>query len=164
MLLAAALMLAGPAASGDGDLAPASEAAILAGMKACIGATVDPAEQDARLAGWPSVIGNDPDTAKDGVARRVASKDNVRLVVKTGVDGGCVVQARGDAAFDEATFYRDLSAAVGVPVVTDPKKPVTNLPNGEMLVTQVAGSTGKIFVELVVANPNGKYAKQSKGN
>jgi hypothetical protein len=164
MLLAAALLFAAQSSTitDDAQIPPTSEAAILAGAKACVGATVDPAGQDARLAGWPSVTGNDPDKDPNGIDKKVASKDGVRLVVKTGVDGGCVVQAQGNAQFDKAKFLADLSAQTGVTI--DGTKPYVNLPNGELIVVQIGDDNGKTFVQLVVANQNGKYSKHPQGN
>ncbi|WP_174287099.1 hypothetical protein [Sphingomonas bacterium] len=166
MILGAVLLAAlqvGSAVTADGKLLPASEAAVLAGARACVGATVDPAGQDARLTGWPSVIGSDADKDPSGAAKRVASKDGVRLVVATGVDGGCVVDARGDAAFGPTRFYADLGKQVGVTI--DKAKPVVDLPNGELMVVQVGAEKGVQYIQLVVANRNGKYAKKySKGN
>lgn len=159
--MAAALLLA-PQIAGDVVLPPVSETALLAGVKACVGATVDPAGQDARLAGWPAVVGNDPDTAKDGTARRVASKDGVQLVVKTGVDGGCVLRARLDPTIDKTVLFADIGKQVGVTI--DPTQSRVDLPNGELMVVEVGGEGGKLFAQVVVANQNGKYAKKSKGN
>jgi hypothetical protein len=157
VFLPAALLLA-PQMTGGQALPPASEAAILAGAKACVGATVDPAGQDARLAGWPANIGNDADKAPDHASRRLATRDGVQLVVKTGIDGGCVVDARSDSAFDKTRFFADLSAQTGVPV--DGTKDHVDLPNGELMIVRVGGG----YVQLVVANPNGKHSKHPKGN
>ncbi|WP_174291037.1 hypothetical protein [Sphingomonas bacterium] len=165
MIAAAAAMLAVAQSSTvrrDDELPPATEVAILAGARACIGATVDPAGQDARLAGWPSVVGNDPDTSADGVARRVARKDGVLLTVKTGIDGGCVVQARGDVTFDKGVFLADLGRQASVAI--DGAKPRVDLPNGEFMIVQIGGEAGKMFVQLVVANPKGKHAHVQQGN
>jgi hypothetical protein len=139
----------------------ASEKAILAGAKACIGATIDPAGEDSRLRGWANAPANvASDMKTDG---RVLSRDNVMLVVKPGIDGGCVIVAKADATFEKAVFYSDLNALTGVPVSSDPKQPMTTLPNGEMFIAVVGQDTSGTTVQLVVANPKGKYAT-SKGN
>jgi hypothetical protein len=150
-------LLAQSAATPTSDPQPASEKAILAGAKACIGATVDPAGEDARLQGWA----NAPAEVTAGMKTdgRVLSRDNVMLIVKPGVDGGCVIVAKADARFEKAVFYSDLNALTGVAVSSDPKQPVTNLPNGEMFIAVVGQDTSGTTVQLVVANPKGKYAK-----
>ena len=86
------------------------------------------------------------------------------LIEKPGIDNGCVVMAQAAAGFDKAAFLASLGTAVAVPIATDPKNPVTKLPNGEILITQIGNDKGATFIQLVVANPNGKHAKQSQGN
>ncbi len=166
-MLLAALLLAGLQSStitDDDQLPPAPQTAIVAGGKACIGATTDAAGQDARLTGWTPVTGGHKDaTAHRGaVDGRIATHDGVRLTVSSGIDGGCVVQARADVAFDKARFLAELSNVAGTPI--DGVKSSVDLPNGELMVVQVGGENGKTFVQLVVANQKGKHARVSKGN
>jgi hypothetical protein len=160
MPLVLALLLAAQADSNDpaANLQPAAEPAIVAAGKACVGVTVDPAGQEARLAGWRPAT---PDERKgkktDG---DIVMRDNVQLIYRTGSEGGCVVMANPDNSFDTTAFYADLGAAIGVPVVTDGKDPVTKLPNGEVLVTVVTLEKDTRLVTLVVGNPNSEYAKK----
>ena len=164
MILAAALLFAAGQSStitSDDQLPPAPQAAIVEGGKACIGATVDPDGEPARLAGWRAVTDAKAQNVGKENEGRVVSRDNVRLVVKPGIDGGCVVQAAADASFDKARFLADLSSAAGTTI--DGTKPTVDLPNGELMVVQVGDDEGKTFVQLVIANPNGKYAKKYKG-
>jgi hypothetical protein len=154
------LLLAAQATTGDptANLQPAAEPAILAAGKACVGVTVDPAGQDARLAGWRSATTAErKDVKSDGA---IVTRDNVLLIYRPGTEGGCVVMAKPDAAFDAATFYTDLGAAVGTTVVTDEKNPVTNLANGEVLIVTIAQKDAFKLVTLVVGNPNSNYAKK----
>ncbi|MBN8808634.1 MAG: hypothetical protein J0I47_10450 [Sphingomonas sp.] len=140
------------------DLQPAAERAIVAAAKACVGSTVDPAGQDARVAGWQDVT-----PAKAGMTKadgRILVRDNVKLIYKTGLDGGCVVMAKPDAAFDATAFYGDVGKSLGVTVVTDPQNPVTNLPNGEVLIVQVVDKDGTRLAMIVVGNPKGNHSTQ----
>ena len=165
---AALSVAAAPAAADDGpDLQPALQAAIVAGAKACFGTTVDPAGQTARLAGWTPATpeqrkGMNADSDAD-----VVTRDNVLIVYKTGPDGGCVVMAKGDNAFDSATLYPQVSAVVGAtvpPPTADAKPTPVNLPNGELLVPVITPKTATeaANIILVIANSAGKFAK--KGN
>jgi hypothetical protein len=160
---AALALLAVQSASGDrAGLAPATADAILAGASACVGATVDPAGQDARLAGWSAPTAAEAKAIHTGSGRQV-SRENVVVTVKAGIDGGCVVQASAGPGFDKPAFYAALTQRIGVAASAD--KPVVTLPDGELMVVQAGDEGGKTFVQLVVANPNGKYAKKySKGN
>lgn len=154
LLLAAQATGDNPAA----NLQPAAQPAIVAAGKACVGVTADPAGQEARLAGWrPATPAERKDTKSDGA---IVMRDNVQLIYRTGSEGGCVVMAKPDTAFDTATFYTDLGTAVGATVVTDGKEPVTKLPNGEVLVTVVTLEKDVRLVTLVVGNPNSNYAKK----
>ena len=164
-MLVAALLLAGAQSStitSDDQLPPASQAAITAGATACIGATVDPAGQPARLEGWAATTDAKAQNVGKENKGRVVVRDNVRLVVKPGIDGGCVVQARASATFDKASFFTALSGVAGATI--DGTKPTVYLPNGELMVVQVGGENGNTFVQLVVANPKGKHAHVAKGN
>ena len=159
---------AAPAAADDGpDLQPAPQAAIVAGAKACLGATVDPAGQTARLAGWtPATPEQRKGMSADSDAD-VVTRDNVLLAYKTGPDGGCVVMAKGDGAFDPATLYPQVSAVVGAtvpPPAADAKPTPVALPNGEMIVPVITPKTATAAptIILVIANSAGKFAK--KGN
>lgn len=157
-LIALTALAAGQSLSGDGStLIPASEPAIVAGGKACIGATVDPAGQDGRLAGWQS---NEPLAAGTHAKGQIVSRDNVLLIVKPGADGGCVVQARGDATFDKAKLFTDLSQMAGVPI--DGTKATVSLPNGEIMIVQVGGDKGANMIQLVIANS--KHITHPQGN
>jgi hypothetical protein len=155
------IMLLAAQATGDDPVAklqPAAEPAIVAAGKACIGVTADPAGQSARLTGWrPATPDERKDVKSDGA---VMMRDNVLLIYRTGSEGGCVVMAKPDAAFDASAFYTDFGTAIGVPVVTDPKNPVTRLPNGEVLVTQITQQNDLRLVTLVVGNPNSNYARK----
>jgi hypothetical protein len=143
------------------DLQPAAEPAIVAAGKACVGVTVDPAGQAARVTGWTDATPAQKGTTQtDG---RILMRDNVKLIYKTGIEGGCVVMAKPDAAFDATKFYADLGKAIGQTVVTDPQNPVTNLPNGEVLITQVVDKDGTRLAMIVVGNPKSKAATQ-EGN
>ena len=164
----AALAAATPAAADDGpDLQPAPQATIVAGAKACLGATVDPAGQTARLAGWtPATPEQRKGMSADSDAD-VVTRDNVLIAYKTGQDGGCVVMARGDAAFDPATFYPQIGAAVGAtlpPSMADVKPAPVALSNGEMIIPIITPKTATTAptIILVIANSAGKFAK--KGN
>lgn len=165
---AAALIVAAPAAADDGpDLQPAPQAAIVAGAKACLGATVDPAGQAARLAGWAPATPEQRKGMSTDSDADVVTRDNVVIAYKTGQDGGCVVMARGDAAFDPATFYPQVGGAVGaaVPLPSADAKPAPiALPNGEMIIPVITPKTATTAptIILVIANSAGKFAK--KGN
>jgi len=152
------LLATAPADDPAAKLQPAAEPAIVAAGKACVGVTVDPAGQEARLTGWRPAT---PDERKgkktDGA---VVMRDNVQLIDRTGSEGGCVVMANPDAAFDTTAFYSDLGAAIGVPIVAGGEEPVTKLPNGEVLVTVVTLEQDTRLVTLVVGNPNSNYAKK----
>lgn len=162
------IVAAAPAVADDGpDLQPASQAAIVAGAKACLGATVDPAGQTSRLAGWsPATPEQRKGMSADSDAD-VVTRDNVVIAYKTGQDGGCVVMARGDTAFDPTTFYPQISAVVGANVpqpAADAKPAPVALPNGEMIVPVITPKTASAAptIVLVIANSAGKFAK--KGN
>lgn len=163
-----ALIVAAPAAADDGpDLQPAPQAAIVAGAKACLGATVDPAGQAGRLAGWTPASPEQRKGMSTDSDADVVTRDNVLIAYKTGQDGGCVVMARGDAAFDPATFYPQVGAAVGATVslpAADAKPAPIGLPNGEMIIPIIAPKTATTAptIILVIANSAGKFAK--KGN
>jgi len=165
---AAALTVAAPAAADDGpDLQPAPQAAIVAGAKACLGTTVDPAGQAGRLAGWVSATPEQRKGMHADADADIVTRDNVLIVYKTGADGGCVVMAKGDNAFDPATLYPQISAVVGVtvpPPTADAKPTPVNLPNGELLVPVITPKTATeaANIILVIANSAGKFAK--KGN
>jgi hypothetical protein len=161
---AALILLAAPAAAADGDLLPAPQAAIVAGAKACLGSTIDPSGQAARFAGWVPAT---PDQKKsvnvdgDGI---VVVRDNVMIAFKTGADGGCVVIATAATDFNPATFYPQISTAVGATVQpAETPAPVT-LPNGEIFVPVISPKTASAApkVILVFANGASKFAK--KGN
>jgi hypothetical protein len=156
------ILIAAPAAAADSpDLKPTSQAAIIAGAKACLGTTVDPVGQPGRFAEWVAAT---PEQARgmktDGA---VVTRDKVMVVYKTGKDGGCVVMAAGDDAFDAKSFTTQLSATVGAIGIEPNGKPVS-LPNGELLIVTVSPKTPEAAsnIVLVFANSAGKYAK--KGN
>ncbi|QDZ08479.1 hypothetical protein FPZ24_14195 [Sphingomonas panacisoli] len=152
------LLLAAPADAAAAKLQPAAEPSIVAAGKACVGVTADPDGQATRLTGWrPATTAEAKGVNSDGA---IVMRDNIQLIYRTGSEGGCVVMANPDAAFDTAAFYADLGAAIGVPIATDPKNPVTKLPNGEVLVTVVTLEKDKRLVTLVVGNPNSEYAKK----
>jgi hypothetical protein len=86
-------------------------------------------------------------------------RGEVMIAMKPGKDGGCVVMARSDAKFDAATFYPQLSTAVGATVAkTDQPAPIT-LPNGEMIIPVVTAKTAAAAPDiiLVFANPAGQH-------
>lgn len=139
-----------------GDI-PASETAIVAGSKACIGATVDPDGEDGRLAGWQAVP-VPPDAHPFGT---VLTRDNVLLSVKKGVDGGCFVMAKVDAAFDKTRFLSHLGQIAGVPV--DGRQPV-NLSNGELMTVQADPAQAGGYVMVIMFNQHSKLFMHSQGN
>ena len=164
----ALLFAATPALATDGpDLQPAPQVAIVAGAKACLGTTVDPASQAARFAGWtPATPEQRKGMNTDGDAN-VVTHDNVLIAYKAGQDGGCVVMAEGDNAFDSATLYPQLSAALGAtvpPSVAGAEPTPVALPNGELIIPVITPKTATAApnIILVIANSAGKFAK--KGN
>jgi hypothetical protein len=156
LIVPALAFVAAPAAADDGPPVPslpAPAAAIVAGGKACIGTTIDAAGQAARIAGWASVTG--PEKDKFHTDGDVVQRDNVMLIYKNGIDGGCVIVAKPDAALDTSKFYADLGSAIGTPIPPGDGKqpPIVNLPNGELIIV-VATPT---VVTLVIANQAGKH-------
>ncbi|MGN6818240.1 MAG: hypothetical protein ACTHJR_06170 [Sphingomonas sp.] len=162
------IFAAPPAPADNGpDLQPAPQAAIVAGAKACLGTTVDPASQAARFAGWAPATPEQRKGMNTDSDANAVTRDNVLVAYKTGKDGGCVVMAKGDAAFDPATLYPLLSAALGAtvpPPAADAKPAPVALPNGEMIIPVVTPKTATAAptIILVIANSAGKFAK--KGN
>lgn len=169
-------LLAVSAASGlSGGLAPASTAAILDGASVCMGATVDRVELDKKLVGWtPAFAAKAAPAARapakgakgakgrkapvkpvSSTAGRIFSRDGVMLVVKSGIDGGCVVDAKADTAFDKKAFYGSLGQQLGVPVASDDpdKAPLVALANGESVKVVV---TGDRLVKLVFGRQSNK--------
>lgn len=165
---AALLATAAPAAADDGpDLKPAPQATIVAGAKACLGTTIDPAGQAARFAGWAPATPEQRKGMNTDSDAALVTRDNVLIAYKTGKDGGCVVMAKADDAFDPATFYPQLGAAVGAtvqPSATSAEPVPVTLPNGELIVPVVTPRTATAAptIILVIANSAGKFAK--KGN
>ena len=157
-----------PAAAADGpDLQPAPQAAIVAGVKACLGATVDPAGQPTRLAGWASATPDQRKNLNIGDDGDLLVRDNVMIAYKPGKDGGCVVVASGNDAFDPTTFYPQVSAAVGAtvqPPASGAAPVPIALPNGEILIPVVTAKTATAAsnIILVIANSAAQAAK--KGN
>jgi hypothetical protein len=160
LALLALIAAAVPVQDANPDLQPAPQATIVAGGKACIGTTVDPASQAARTAGWTPMTAEQASRIGANADGSILLRDNVMLIYQTGVDGGCVVMAKGDAGFDPKTFYPALSAAMGVTVPADAAPAPIALPNGEILIAVVTPDPKGTMVQLVVANPNGKHAKQ----
>jgi len=168
IVVAVALVVATPAAAEDGpDLQPAPQAAIVAGAKACLGTTVDPASQASRFAGWAPATPEQRKGMNTDSDANAVTRDNVLVAYKTGKDGGCVVMAKGDAAFDPATLYPQISAAVGAtvqPLAAGAEPAPVALPNGELIIPVITPKTATATptIILVIANSAGKFAK--KGN
>jgi len=164
-LLTAIALLAAAPADDMPNLPPTTQAAIVAGAQACFGATLEPDPRPGRFAGWTPATSEQRNTMKsDGI---VVVRDNVMIAYQPGKDGGCVVLARSDAAFDAATFYPQLSAIVGASVVAGDKPAPVNLPDGEIFIPVLSKAAAAAAptapdVILVFANSAGKYAK--KGN
>ncbi len=167
--LAAALILAAaPAVAADGpDLQPAPQAAIVAGAKACLGATVDPAGQAARLAGWASATPDQRKGMNIGDDGDLYVHDNVMIAYKPGKDGGCVVIAKGNDAFDPTTFYPQVSAVVGAtvqqPAAGAEPVPIA-LPNGEMIIPVVTPKTATAASNIILVIANSAAQSAKKGN
>ena len=165
---AALFFAAAPAAAADGpDLQPASQATIVAGVKACHGATVDPAGQPTRFAGWTSATPDQRKSLNVGDDGELLVRDNVMIAYKAGKDGGCVVIARGNDAFDPTTFYPQVSAAVGATV--QPPAPGAGpvpiaLPNGEMLIPVVTAKTATAASNIILVIANSAAQSAKKGN
>ena len=159
---------AAPAAAADGpDLQPAPQATIVAGAKACLGATVDPAGQPARFAGWASATPDQRKGMNVGDDGQLLVRDNVMIAYKAGADGGCVVIARGNDSFDPATFYPQVSAAVGATVQPPASggEPVpVALPNGEMIIPVVTAKTATAASNIILVFANSARQSAKKGN
>jgi hypothetical protein len=159
----AMIAVAAPAAADDmPTLAPAAQSAILDGAKACLGATLDPDTRPTRFADWTSATPEQRQGMKtDGT---VVTRANVMIAYKPGKDGGCVVMATSDAAFDATTFYPQLTAIVGATVAKTDKPAPVDLPDGELLVPVITAQTaaGTPNVILVFANRAGQYGKKGK--
>jgi hypothetical protein len=160
------ILLAAPAAAEDGpDLQPAPQATIVAGAKACLGTTTDPASQATRFAGWAPATADQSKGLDNGPDGTVLQRDNVLVIYKTGVDGGCVVMAKGDASFNPAAFYPQISAAVGAtvqaPIPGGQPTPIA-LPNSELIIPVVTPKTDSASptIILVIGNSAAKDAKK----
>ncbi len=160
------ILLAAPAAAEDGpDLQPAPQATIVAGAKACLGTTTDPASQATRFAGWAPATADQSKGLNNGPDGTVLQRDNVLVIYKTGVDGGCVVMAKGDASFNPAAFYPQISAAVGAtvqaPIPGGQPTPIA-LPNSELIIPVVTPKTDSASptIILVIGNSAAKDAKK----
>jgi len=162
----ALIVAAAPAAAADGpDLQPAPQATIVAAAKACLGTTTDPASQATRFAGWAPATTNQSKGLNNGPDGTVVQRDNVLVIYKTGVDGGCVVMAKGDASFNPATFYPQISAAVGATVqapIPSGQPTPTALPNSELIIPVVTPKTDSASstIILVIGNSAAKDAKK----
>lgn len=166
MLGALALVVATPAMATDGpDLQPGPQATIVAAAKACLGTTTDPASQATRFAGWAPATAGQSKGLNSGPDGTVLQRDNVLVIYKTGIDGGCVVMAKGDASFDPATFYPQVSAAIGAtvqaPIAGSQPAPIA-LPNGELIIPVVTPKTDSAAstIILVIGNSAAKDAKK----
>jgi len=166
MLGALALVVATPAQAVDGpDLQPGPQATIVAAAKACLGTTTDPASQATRFAGWAPATPDQSKGLNSGPDDMVLQRDNVLVIYKTGVDGGCVVMAKGDASFNPATFYPQISAAVGAtvqaPIPGGQPAPIA-LPNSELIIPVVTPKTDSTSptIILVIGNSAAKDAKK----
>ena len=164
--VAAAALIVAPAAADDGpDLHPAPQATIVAAAKACLGTTIDPASQATRFAGWAPATAEQSKGLNNGPDGTVLQRDNVLVIYKTGIDGGCVVMAKGDASFDPATFYPQVSAAIGTsvqaPAPGGQPAPIV-LPNSELIIPVVTPKTDSAAstIILVIGNSAAKDAKK----
>lgn len=156
LLLLAVQAADNPAAS----LQPSAQADILAGTTACLGSTLNPDTRPARFSGWTPVA-VDPKKKPDPDGKFL-TRGNVMIAYKPGDDGGCVVMARTDDAFDQAAFYTQLDVAVGASVPRDGKSAPVALPDGEILIPLITVRPAEPApnIILVFANSAGKYAKK----
>ena len=157
----ALIALAAPAAADDMPATPpTAQANIIAGARACYGATSDAPADPARFAGWEVVA---PERRRQMHADgNVVTRGDVMIAYQLGRDGGCVVIARGDTAFDAATFYPQLSAVVGVTVAQGAQPGPVDLPDGELVIPVLSPPippAGPSIV-LVFANRAGKHVTE----
>lgn len=163
---AALILAAAPAAAADGpNLQPAPQATIVAAAKACVGTTTDPASQATRFGGWAPATADQSKGLDNGPDGTVLQRDNVLVIYKTGIDGGCVVMAKGDASFNPATFYPQISAAVGATAqasIPGGQPTPIALPNSELIIPVVTPKTDSAnpTIILVIGNSAAKDAKK----